>query len=273
MPYYKTHEVFPGTWRISEALGVGEYLLEGDKKALLIDTGFGFVDLRRTISKITKKTVEVVNSHGHVDHAGGNNQFEKIWIDKDDVFMLDEAWKKSQLDLLINYGKRVNPALNLMLFYFRLQRFRKYNTRVEALPENVVFDLGGRKIGTMRVPGHSPGSVIFLDESTKTVFAGDALNPSVFLFFDEHLKLKSYADRIEAIASLRGFDQFYTSHQAGAIPFSYAGWYADFLRRVDVNKSALTDIPNGNRPVYKYAEQCEVLDGSEAAVCFASDNV
>ena len=273
MAYYKVQKILPETWYISEVLGVGEYLLEGREKALLIDTGFGFVNLRPVLARITKKAIEVVNSHGHVDHTGGNDQFEKIWINKNDFSMLNKEWKKSQLDLLINYGKRVNPALNLLLLYFRFQRFRKYNTIVEALPEDMVFDLGGRQIAGMKIPGHSPGSVIFLDAFTQTIFAGDALNPNMFLFLVEGLKLGEYADSLENIVSLKGFNALQLSHQVKALPFSYVKWYADFLRRVDLDKSELTGIPNGSRPVYQYAEQCEILDGNKAAVCFAADNV
>lgn len=273
MTYYKVQKILPDTWYISEVLGAGEYLLAGGEKALLIDTGYGFVNLRPVLARITKKEIEVVNSHGHVDHTGGNDQFEKIRIDKNDFPMLKKEWKKSQLDLLIHYGKRINPVLNLLLLYFRFQRFRKYNTRVEALPEDMVFDLGGRQIAVMKIPGHSPGSVIFLDAFTKTIFAGDALNPNMFLFLDERLKLGEYADNIENIVSLKGFNAIQVSHQVQALPFSFVKWYADFLRRVDLDKSELTGIPNGSRPVYQYAEKCEILNGNKAAVCFAADNL
>lgn len=55
-------------------------LIIGKEKALLIDTGMpkeGFADY---VKSITSLPVMVVNSHGHFDHTGNNNQFDEIHI-------------------------------------------------------------------------------------------------------------------------------------------------------------------------------------------------
>ena len=38
------------------------------------------------------------------------------------------------------------------------------------------FDLGGRIIKTIACPGYTPGQIAFLDESSRSLFCGDALN-------------------------------------------------------------------------------------------------
>ena len=46
------------------------FLLVGEEKALLIDTGTGVFDLPLLLKTLTDKPVQVVLTHGHPDHAG-----------------------------------------------------------------------------------------------------------------------------------------------------------------------------------------------------------
>jgi glyoxylase-like metal-dependent hydrolase (beta-lactamase superfamily II) len=57
-------------------------LVIGRDKAALIDTGCGIGNLRQAVEAVTDKPVIVVNTHTHLDHLGGNRQF-------DDIAMLD----------------------------------------------------------------------------------------------------------------------------------------------------------------------------------------
>ena len=48
---------------------------------------------------------------------------------------------------------------------------------IHELYDGMRFDLGGGRIVTAyECPGHSKGEMIFLDEQTRTLFCGDALN-------------------------------------------------------------------------------------------------
>ena len=69
------------TWLIDEYHAVQMFLIEGDEKAMLIDTGAGIGDLKAQVEKLTDKPLIVVNTHGHVDHTGGNMQFDEVWMD------------------------------------------------------------------------------------------------------------------------------------------------------------------------------------------------
>ena len=42
--------------------------------------------------------------------------------------------------------------------------------------QGYVFDLGGRTLSVREAPGHTPGSVIFVDSLTGNVYSGDAYN-------------------------------------------------------------------------------------------------
>jgi glyoxylase-like metal-dependent hydrolase (beta-lactamase superfamily II) len=53
-------------------------LIIGPEKAALIDTGSGIGNLRKAIAEVTDKPVIVINTHTHLDHLGGNRQFDEI---------------------------------------------------------------------------------------------------------------------------------------------------------------------------------------------------
>ncbi|MEG0855330.1 MAG: MBL fold metallo-hydrolase [Terrisporobacter sp.] len=60
-------------WQIDVMFRNRMYLIEGSKKALLIDTGMGLEGLKEVISEIAEKELLVINTHGHIDHTLGNS--------------------------------------------------------------------------------------------------------------------------------------------------------------------------------------------------------
>lgn len=271
MPYYKVQEIGQNTYSLFEMVGVGSHLIVGSDSALLIDTGYGFGNLRKEVEKITRLPLIVVNSHVHADHSLGNSQFEEVYISAEDMPQLHGDYLQKQYGLLTGYGAKMYPALRLVLLYGKIKRKPVFDTAYRELADGAVFDLGGRTVRFMTVPGHTPGSVVALDEQSKTMFAGDAVNPGAFLFFDPQLKLRDYAGQMDKLAQLEGYDQLRISHKVEPLPFSFVAWYADFLRRADIEKSTATDFPNGDRAVYQYTEQ----DGpyGECSAFFAADNI
>ena len=55
------------------------YLIIGEEKALLWDTGTGIGDMKKLVGELTDLEIIVLNSHSHYDHVGGNYQFETIY--------------------------------------------------------------------------------------------------------------------------------------------------------------------------------------------------
>jgi glyoxylase-like metal-dependent hydrolase (beta-lactamase superfamily II) len=49
------------------------------------------------------------------------------------------------------------------------------------LADGQVIELGNRRVEVVACPGHTAGSVTFLDEKTRTLFVGDAFNGSLLL--------------------------------------------------------------------------------------------
>jgi glyoxylase-like metal-dependent hydrolase (beta-lactamase superfamily II) len=271
MGYFKVFPIDGRTWYIKEPLGVGSFLFEGAEKALLFDTCNGFRDIRSTVSKLIRKPLTVVNSHGHADHAGGNRQFEEVYIHAEDMNMTGVEFQKGQRDRLSRYVKAHYPLLQPALWWLENHRPHTYDTKYRTVEDGYVFDLGGRSLKIFHCPGHSPGSIMLTDEQTGTLYAGDAVNYGLFLFFDDSPALNAYAAQLRRLTALTGFDEIRISHSENPLPFGFIMYYADFLERVSLGKSELTDIPNGDRPVYKYAESDNPFGLKEVAVHFTED--
>lgn len=78
---YMAWEVKKGTWFISFMNGTQNlYLLEGEDKALLIDTGYAVGNLKSFVKTLTKKPLVVANTHYHPDHSGGNGEFLEVYV-------------------------------------------------------------------------------------------------------------------------------------------------------------------------------------------------
>src|SRR3984885_6082951 len=81
-PWFEVYKVVPGVFAIYEPHQAEEtigYLVVGEKRALLFDTGMGISDVKKVVSELTKLPIVVLNSHTHDDHVGGNWEFSTIY--------------------------------------------------------------------------------------------------------------------------------------------------------------------------------------------------
>src|SRR5271169_3626248 len=73
-PWFEVYKVVPGVFAIYEPHQAEEtigYLIVGEKRALLFDTGMGISDVKKVVTELTKLPIVVLNSHTHDDHVGG----------------------------------------------------------------------------------------------------------------------------------------------------------------------------------------------------------
>jgi hydroxyacylglutathione hydrolase len=97
----KIKNLFKNIFSIEHYESVFSYLIIGREKALLIDTGWGTVDLKSAILSITKLPLIIVNSHGHIDHIYGNYQFDQVFIrDEEMVLLKSDFTVEKRLNIL-----------------------------------------------------------------------------------------------------------------------------------------------------------------------------
>ncbi len=196
------------TWIIDEQGAVNVYLLEGNDKALIIDTGLGIADLLSVIKSITDKPLMVVNTHAHSDHAGANFQFEKIFVHPNDIKGIKEFNSPPIMNEIISTLTNGNRPSE-----FELYKGKLCNSQIFQVNEGYVFDLGGRKIEVIETPGHTSGSICLLDIDEKVLYTGDTNNTIVWLFLDECLPLSEYLKTLKKqVSRINEFDTLMPGH-------------------------------------------------------------
>ena len=104
--WHTTTRIAENLYRISEPFGAIEprfgittanmYLVLGQERAALIDSGTGVGDLRAEITRITSLPCTVLNTHYHWDHVGANSLFDERAIHEREVDLLaqeqDVSW-------------------------------------------------------------------------------------------------------------------------------------------------------------------------------------
>ncbi len=176
------------TWEIDEFDVASIFLLVGAEKAMVIDCGMGIGDLRGAIEQITDKPLITVITHGHIDHTGNGRQFGELWIHpKDQGPAIPQSTERRRFDVS-RIAQRQKGCIGAPYTMFNLYPY-DIDTDIrepgedEPMPvihdlyDGQTFDLGGGRIVTAyECPGHSAGEMVFLDEQTRTLFAGDAVN-------------------------------------------------------------------------------------------------
>lgn len=131
------------------------YLLVGQSRALLLDTGAGGIAVAAPIDSVlgawraahggAPRELVVAHSHGHEDHVAGDEQF------------------------------RGRPGVTLVAPDTAAVRaffgFRAWST------DSAVLDLGGRVLDVLPIPGHEPASLAVYDRATGVLLTGDTFYP------------------------------------------------------------------------------------------------
>jgi glyoxylase-like metal-dependent hydrolase (beta-lactamase superfamily II) len=218
--WLSAYRVGEGTWRISDGGQDNIYLLTGREKAMLIDTGWGVANLKGLVGRLTSLPLVVVNTHGHCDHALGNDQFDSVALGEYDakrLTTLDAARKRA----FIRRGDLLTKTESMPLF---APWGCPPRGKIEYLEDGMVFDLGSRAITAFLTPGHTLGSACYVDEATRTLFAGDSYVPLAFwgpmwLHLDEGGTLSEYYEAMSRLLGFRGFDSILSGHgECGPLP-------------------------------------------------------
>lgn len=216
-PWFEVRRVEPGIFIIEEPFQVElvkSYLVEGNDRAILIDTGCGVGDLRRLVEGLTQLPVTVVNSHAHWDHIGSNWQFDDIWIHEAEAVKLTEGVPNSKLRPAFQPDQLTGPLPT---------GFDPYSiafpptSASRTLTGGERIDLGGRWLDVIHAPGHSPGGICLLDSANRALFTTDVAYAG-YLYVDRPDDLPVYIQSLHRLADLvPDLDVLYPSHDASPI--------------------------------------------------------
>ncbi|MFA6756098.1 MAG: MBL fold metallo-hydrolase [Bacilli bacterium] len=207
----KIHTIYQlntNTYRIDEASIANCYLLLGENKALLIDSGLGVGDLYGTIRSITNLPITLVLTHNHCDHSGGRFAFKEYYFAREDnKLCYNFLSSKLACKILLKSRKMTNLKLSK----------RKYHPNKILIDDNYIFDLGNRKIKCLNYPGHTEGSIVLIDESNKYIFTGDNLCPWLWLQLPGCKDLSTWINSANEILKISKGYNIFSGHGDGVI--------------------------------------------------------
>jgi len=161
----QVHQAGPGVFIIRENKCVNTeapflYLILGDQKALLLDSGaqaeegvaFPVVETVNRLIGGRRLSLLVAHTHSHRDHIAFDSAF-RARADTTVVLATPDAVKA----------------------YFQFAQWPEGESQV---------DLGGRIITVLPLPGHERAHLAFYDERSGTVFSGDTLYPGLLTVRD-----------------------------------------------------------------------------------------
>lgn len=260
---YRVKPLMDGVYAISSS-AVKTYLIVGQRGALLVDTAYGFEDLSAAVREITTLPLTVINSHGHIDHTGGNFYFNTpVCIHEADV----EVYRRHNQPGFHRHLEKSLRLFDRIIFWRTLlpkdperndgRRSSFDNWRF--IKEGDRFDLGGVTAQIIEIPGHTPGSVaVFLPEK-RLMITSDGANPGTYLFLPESTRLSTY---IESLKKLKNYDY----------DFILTGHSDKLMPKKDLNSwlhvAENPDIKHG-----KPREDDEILaPGVHAITCWATED-
>jgi glyoxylase-like metal-dependent hydrolase (beta-lactamase superfamily II) len=177
-----TFEVADGVTAIDTFMGgraryTAGYLLDAVEPAL-VETGPGTsVDAvaasLETLGIDPSDLAHVVVTHIHLDHAGGVGALSKryrrarIWVHERGAPHLADPSR------LVASATRVWGEREMQEFFLPVEPVAA--TRITALHDGDVIDMGDRTLAVLDTPGHASHHVALVDSRSGAVFTGDAL--------------------------------------------------------------------------------------------------
>jgi glyoxylase-like metal-dependent hydrolase (beta-lactamase superfamily II) len=216
----------------------------------MFDTGLGLVPIRPVIEQLTSLPVEVINSHTHYDHVGGNAEFDRI-LAMDTPYTHANAAGFAHADL----AGEVAPSFlcgaapagaDIADFHTRPW----HPSRFVADGEQI--DLGGRKVEVLRVPGHTPDAVALIDRTHGYLWTGDTYYDATIWLYVPETDLDDYERSLGKLVALApGLTKLFPGHNTATADPAQLAKAADAIARVRARAVSGAE-ESGNRLVFHF---------------------
>ncbi len=198
---YKLTETVYAIYEDGQFEEVISYLVLGNKKGVIIDTGNGIGNIKAVVERLTDLPVAVLNTHTHGDHIGGNYQFDEVYA-FDTPFSRDREQNGQSRADMGNYieGEMVWKPLPA---YLDTDAWLIHPFKVTKwIKDGEVLDLGGRKLELIHTPGHTPDSLCILDRENKLFWTGDSFYPAPIYVYAPSTSLDQFIESFRKMTEL-----------------------------------------------------------------------
>lgn len=201
--WFQVYRIRPGVFAIYEPHQFEEvisYLIVGENRGLLFDTGLGVGKIHEVVADLTKLPIIVLNSHTHFDHTGGNADFTEIF-NQESPFT--RANSKGQSNILTHDALKPERLCGPLPKGVSASSYAIRPWHIaHRLKDGERFNLGGRELEVIFTPGHTPDSLCLLDRAQGLLFTGDTFYPGPIYLFMPETDFAAYAKSIARLAKL-----------------------------------------------------------------------
>jgi glyoxylase-like metal-dependent hydrolase (beta-lactamase superfamily II) len=201
-PWFEVYRVAPGVFAIYEPHQSEEtisYLILGNKRVLLFDTGMGISDLKKVTDQLTHLPIVVLNSHTHDDHVGDNWEFQTIYGMNTGFTRRDALGSREDAQAEIAPGQicgSLPKGFDPKTYLTRPWKITAYIHDGERIA------LGGRALQVIATPGHTPDAISLFDRAHGLLFTGDTYYPAAIWLYRPETDLRAYDVSIRRLAAL-----------------------------------------------------------------------
>lgn len=217
----------------------GSYVICGNDRALVIDTGYGTENHKEYVQAYTDLPLTLACTHSHFDHVRGNVFYDECLLHPADFDIYD------------------------MMFDFERipEQFRDLRSGpLKPINDGDIIDLGGRHVEVIHTPGHTPGSTCFLDVEGRVLVTGDSvLHDTTWLFFPYSITVETHNRSLKKLAAMKDrFDYLLTGHTVGLQPVSLLDELLEASNAILEGKTERADTYNfgsgSGLPCYYYGD-------------------
>ncbi len=202
-PWFEVYRIRPGVFAIYEPKQFEEvisFLILGEKRAVLFDTGLGVGKISAVVIQLTSLPITVINSHTHFDHVGGNVEFKEIWNRDLPYTRRNMRGERNIYSRDALAAKRLCGPLpaGVSAASYKIHAWKS----ARVLRNDEHLDLGGRELEVIFTPGHTPDSLALLDPKNGLLFTGDTFYPGPIYLFVPETDFAAYTRSVERLAAL-----------------------------------------------------------------------
>ena len=168
------------------------FLIPGNESAALVDSGVGLLpNLPDIVRRHTQLPLSVLFTHSDPDHVGGG-----LLFDEKQLFLPEEDLPTYEQTVSLRYQQ---SCLKNAFSKDKQRLALGFETLIPTIPQTPntfasgrVFDLGGIRLESFHLPGHTAGSYCFINDAEGYALVGDAITKIPLISLPRCTSLERY---------------------------------------------------------------------------------